>query len=350
MTALTKYQRLEGSGLWRADPQQQRRDVVVALGDASLTITDARSGAVLSHWSLPAVQRVNPGRMPALFTPSSLAGAQAGPEDEGETLELDDETLIGALETIRAALAPRHVAQRLRRALAAVAIVAMVALGVFWLPGALVNHVAGIVPPAKRAQIGREALEDLTATAQGVRLCADPAGRQALATLRNRVLGAGPRVMVVAGLEGFEAAHLPGRLVIVSSALLERLDSPEALAGYLIAEDLAGAARDPLRDLLHHAGLRATFALLTTGNLPRSALAGYAGHRLARPPALPEPAALAARLEALGISPSAYAVALSDHGAALAEALADQPAGTARAAQRLLSDGEWITMQNICQN
>ena len=347
MTALTKYQRLEGPGLWRADPQQQRRDVVVALGKASLTITDARSGLVLSHWSLPAVHRVNPGRMPAIFAPGNDSSAEA---EEGETLELDDDVLLGALETIRAALAPRRHGQRLRRGIAGLSLVLAAGLAVFWFPGALANHVAGIVPPAKRAQIGREALDRLVSAGQGVRLCADPAGRQALATLRSRVLGAGPRVAVVAGFEGLEAAHLPGRLVVVGRELLERLDSPEALAGYLIAEDLAINAQDPLRVLLRDAGLRATISLLTTGNLPHTALDGYAARRLTQRAALPDVTELAARLEVLGVTPSAYAGSLPQGGAALAEALADLPAGGARAGQRLLSDGEWITLQNICQS
>ena len=97
MTALDKYARLEGPGIWRAGPQDQRRDVVVALGDASLVLSDARSGLVLSHWSLPAVRRLNRGHIPALYSPD--------PDTDGEILETDDSLVIEALETIRAALA-----------------------------------------------------------------------------------------------------------------------------------------------------------------------------------------------------------------------------------------------------
>ncbi len=342
MTALKKYQRLEGSGLWRATPEEQRRDVVVALGDASLVISDLRSGAVLSHWSLPAVRRLNPSRVPAVYAPREDAQA--------ETLELDDETLIDALETIRNALVHRPRLRHLRRGLGVSAVVLAVALAVFWLPGALVSHTAGIVPPAKRAQIGREALEALTATQPGARVCADPAGRQAMVTLRSRVLGTSDRVAVVDGLPGLEAAHLPGRLVVIGRGLLERLDGPEALAGYMMAEILAAEADDPLRALLGHAGTRATFALLTTGNLPVEAFENYAALRLVQPMALPDAPALAARFNALGIPVSAYAVSLPDAAAPLAQALADQPVSGARATTRLLSDGEWITLQGICED
>lgn len=342
MTALTQYQRLEGQGLWRADPAQQRRDVAVKLGDASLVISDQRSGAVLSHWSLPAVRRLNPSRVPAVYAPGEDALA--------ETLELDDDTLIGALETIRSALVHRPRLRHLRRGLSALAVVVAVGLGVFWLPGALVNHTAGIVPSAKRAQIGREALEALTAAQPGARVCADPAGRQALVTLRSRVLGSGDRVAVVDGLPGLTAAHLPGRLVVIGRELLERLDGPEALAGYMMAEIMAAEADDPLRALLGHAGTRATFALLTTGNLPVEAFAGYAALRLAQPMAVPDAAVLAGRFDALGVPASAYAASLPEESAPLAQALADQPLSGARGTARLLSDGEWITLQGICQS
>jgi len=342
MTALKKYQRLEGQGLWRADPAEQRRDVIVALGDASLVISDQRSGAVLSHWSLPAVRRLNPSRLPAVYAP--------GEDAQTETLELEDETLIGALETIRSALLHRPRLRNLRRALSVGAAALALVLAVFWLPGALVGHTSGIVPSAKRAQIGREALEALTATQPGARVCADPAGRQALVTLRTRVLGTGDRVAVVDGLPGLEAAHLPGRLVVIGRGLLERLDSPEALAGYMLAEILAAEADDPLRALLHHAGTRATFGLLTTGNLPVEAFANYAALRLSQPMVVPDAALLAERFNTLGVPVSAYALSLPDDSAPLAQALADQPVSGPRLSARLLSDGEWITLQGICQH
>lgn len=342
MTALTKYQRLEGPGLWRADPAEQRRDVVVALGDASLVISDQRSGAVLSHWSLPAVRRLNPSRVPAVYAP--------GEDAQTETLELDDETLIDALEMIRNALVHRPRLRHLRRVLGGMAAALAVGLLVFWLPGALVSHTAGIVPPAKRAQIGREALEALTATQPGARVCTDAAGRQALVTLRSRVLGTGDRVAVVDGLPDLEAAHLPGRLVVIGRGLLERLDGPEALAGHMMAEIMAAEADDPLRALLRHAGTRATFGLLTTGNLPVEAFANYAALRLAQPLAVPDAAALAARFNALGVPVSAYAASLPEEAEALVQALADQPAPVVRGTTRLLSDGEWITLQGICED
>ncbi|KPQ07724.1 MAG: hypothetical protein HLUCCA12_04810 [Rhodobacteraceae bacterium HLUCCA12] len=340
MTALTKYQRLEGPGLWRGDPQAQRRDVVVALGEASLVITDSRSGAVLSHWSLPAVRRLNPGRMPALYAPEA--------DGNSETLELDDDTLIDALETIRAALVRHPPLRQLRRVLGVAALAVVAGLAVFWLPGALVRHTAGIVPDARRIEIGRVALEAAVSSHEGARICAEPAGLQALGRLGERVLAHGDRVAVVDGFDGLVAAHLPGDLVVIGRDLLERLDSAEALAGYMIAEVMAAEARDPLRDLLRHAGTRATLALLTTGDLPRGSYVDYGADRLAQPAAMPDPAEMAARFGALGAPVTAYALSLPSEAEGLAQALADQPAQGASERARLLSDGAWITLQSIC--
>jgi len=341
MTALEKYARLEGSGVWREAPDEQRRDVVVSLGDASLIITEVRSGLVLSHWSLPAVKRLNRGSKPAIFAP--------GADPDNETLEIDDALVIEALETIRAALAPRARWQRLRGALAGVAVVLTLAAA-YWLPQILVDRTATSVPPAMRAQIGRDVLDSMILSAAGERICADPEGRQVMATLRNRVLGNDWRVSVIAGIPGFETAHLPGRLLVLGQDLVERLDSAEALAGWMLAEVLASEAHDPLLDALHYAGIRATFTLMTTGTMLEGALSGYAAQSFRAPVIFPRAGAIGARLDQLGQSPTAYALSLPQRASVLAEALADRPNPAGRTHDRLLSDGEWLTLQEICSN
>ena len=103
MTALTKYQRLECVGLWRLTASAQLREVVVGLRDTTLVLADPRTEMALSHWSLPSVERVNPGAMPALFTPGRL--------DDGapsETVEIEDPDMIAALDTVRTTLIRRR--------------------------------------------------------------------------------------------------------------------------------------------------------------------------------------------------------------------------------------------------
>ena len=69
MTALKKYQRLEASALWRDVPGARARDVVMGLREATVVLSDPRSEVPLSQWSLPAIERLNPGQMPARFPP-----------------------------------------------------------------------------------------------------------------------------------------------------------------------------------------------------------------------------------------------------------------------------------------
>jgi hypothetical protein len=84
MTALSEFQRLEAQGSWRESPDARLREVVVSFGDATLMLSDPKSDTPLSHWSLPAVTRLNPGKSPAIFSP--------GPDDRDETVRLPVQT------------------------------------------------------------------------------------------------------------------------------------------------------------------------------------------------------------------------------------------------------------------
>ena len=139
MTALTKYARLEATGLWRPTPEAQRREVIVSIGAATLVISDLKDQA-LTHWSLAAVERGNAGQRPAIYHPDG---------DPGETLELpDNETeMIEAIETLRRAInrgRPHPGRLRWVGMLATLAVAG--ALAVFWLPGALRAPARTVVP------------------------------------------------------------------------------------------------------------------------------------------------------------------------------------------------------------
>lgn len=335
MTALKKYARLECPGLWRAAPDQQRRDVIVSLGSASLVLTDGRSDDALSHWSLPAVRRLNPGESPALYAPDV--------DSRDETLEIDEPAMIDAIETVRRVLAGRKARPgRLRLGVLAGMLAAAVGLGAFWLPGALVSHTAAVVPMAKRAEIGAAALVDMERlTGQP---CTDPAGERALAMLAGRLFGDTPVRMFVLreGIRG--ALALPGRVVLLDRRLVEDHETPDVVAGHALAAFLRAEAHDPLIDVLAVAGVRATFRLLTSGAFSPDSVAGYGERRLRNPlPPVP-PATLEAAFAAVRLPMHPYARSLGD---ATLLTLAD---GKAQApdARPLLPDGDWISLQAIC--
>lgn len=344
MTAFERYQRLEGPGLWAASAQDQRRDVVIRFGEATLIIADARSEQVLSHWSLAATRRLNPGDLPALFAPLAVSGAS--PE---ESLELDDPILIEALDTLQRALSPaRGWWARGRTLFIAVSAVVVLLLAIFWLPDALVRHTASVVPLAKRIQISQAALAQL-ATEFRVETCAAPRGVIALERLNLAVFDTPRTLLVVRGLPAgaLQAFHLPGRLIVIDAALVERLNAPGALAGVLLAEAERAGAEDPLHGVLRHAGVQATLRLLTTGDLPATATQGYVSTTLAKPAPALDPQALAARFARAGIDPAPFVeeAASPDLARALGRITADTPMALSPPP---LPDEDWVSLQNIC--
>jgi len=348
MTALTQYQKLECPGLWRDAPSARMRDVVVSFGEATLVFSDPRSEVALSHWSLAAVRRSNPGKMPALYAPG---------DDANETLELDDLDMIAALATVEGAVAQARARPgRLRGAVLLAGTLAVVALVVLAMPGALYSHTARVLPAAKRAEIGQAALDDL------IRLtgapCTGASGRRALSAMAESLFGRSDTPILLVLPEGLHAgAHLPGGLLLLGQPLLADVDGPEAAAGAALVERARAAANDPLLPILHHAGLRATFQLLTSGELPDAALAGY-GARLLRNAA--PPASFAAELEGPDAAGPVEAVLLgafaqagvpstpyARHVGGMPGLVSGDPFASATA-DPLMADGDWISLQDIC--
>lgn len=339
MTALKKYLKLESNGLWRDAPEAQRREVVVSFGEASLVLSDPRSESALSHWSLPAVERMNPGEMPALFAPGA---------DADETLEIDDPVMIAALDTVRSALASAvpHPG-RLRTSVLIGSTALVLALGLFWMPGKLVEHTALVVPTATRAEIGRMALEDLRRVTGAP--CAGVLGQRALEDLAQRLFDPPvPQLLVLRDGQA-PALHLPGQIVLLNRALLDDHDGPEVLAGFALAEVARSAVEDPLVPLLRHAGLTATFRLLTTGVLSESAVAGYAEVILRQTPAVLDATLLLPRFEAAGVPATPYAYALDPSGESVLPLIEADPFRTG-APRPVMADGDWVSLQAICSD
>jgi hypothetical protein len=337
MTALKKYQRLEASGLWRDTAEGQRQEVIVHLGEATLVLTDPRSETALAHWSLPAVTRLNPGERPALFAPG---------EDVAESLEIDDDEMVAALKAVQAAVrqaTPRP--GRLRAALIGGTTLAILLVGVLVLPGVLKRHTAAVLPPAQQAEIGQEALDDVTRLTGAP--CAGEMGLPALAALAERVFGPKDTPILYILPEGLKRpAHLPGGVILLPRSLIEA-DTPDALAGAALAEGVALAQSDPILPILDHAGLKASFVLLTSGALPQGALAGYGEAFLrAAPPAVPD-AALVKAAQAAQVPLSPYARWRDPSGAATQGLLQADPF-KGLVPSPLLPDDDWIALQSVC--
>ena len=336
MTALTQYQRLESPAVWHESPDSQRRDVHVSLGEATLVIKDQAETA-LTHWSLAALVRIAPGNSPAIFAP--------GPEDD-ERLELTDADMIAALDTVRRAVArSRPQRGRLRILILSLIFAAIVALGVLWLPGALITHTASALPEATRQDVGRRlviALEPFLG-----RPCRDIAGRRALAKLQLRLFGTAPWELRV--LEhGQDVKALPGGILLVGGDLLTALDGPDALAGHVLAAATASLTSDPMLWFLDSSGAWQTFRMLTTGEVPQDVLDAAADRLAVTEVARPVDAGpLLARFAEAELSARPYGMSAGPGDEVWIEMVEGDPfPGGSPVA--VLTDADWLRLQAIC--
>jgi len=335
MTALREYQRLEASGLWRRTPEDQRREVIVSIGEASLTITDMADRA-LTHWSLAAVVRQNPGSLPAIYHPDG---------DLDETLELaeGEDAMIDAIERIRSAIArSRPRPGRLRIASVSASIGAVLLLLILWLPGALQRHTTQVVPAIKRQEIGETLLARIERVAG--QACQTPDSAPVLRRLARRI-GVGRLVVLRTGVPG--TLHLPGNIILLNRDLIEGNEDPAIAAGFILAEQVRATEHDPLGDLLHYAGTLAAFRLLTTGEITRGTLDGYAEHVLTAPRPTLKDATLLEAFARAKLPSTPYAHALDPSGETVLELIeADPMAGTET--DPVLPDRDWVLLQGIC--
>ncbi|KEO50558.1 hypothetical protein [Thioclava pacifica] len=336
MTALSEYERLEAEGIWRPDPEAQRQEVILSLGDATLVIADDRSATALAHWSLPAMIRLNPGARPAIYAPSA---------EPGEELEIADETMIAAIEKVHAMIeARRPHPGRLRGALIGGGVLLLGAVVLFWLPGALVDHAARIAPQAKRVEIGRKLLTEFTKmTGQP---CHSPAGDKALAALAERLPGQQVIEVLPEALDG--ARLLPGGLAIVGRNTIAGPDTPEVVAGFLIAAQRGAAGERPLHRMLDWLGPAAALRLLTTGDLPDDGIAEYAQELVQHPPERPNNDTLLHAFREAGVSSTPYAYALDPTGESVLGLIEADPFKGQPAPHPVLEDAQWVALQDIC--
>ncbi|QBF31047.1 hypothetical protein [Thalassococcus sp. S3] len=336
MTALTQYQRLEATALWRDTPDGQRREVIVSIGDATLVISDLKDQA-LAHWSLAALVRLNPGERPAIYSPD---------EDASEVLEFSENEaqMIDAIETLRTAIDKARPHPGRLRWLSGLAIsLAIAALALFWLPGAMKRHTVSVVPDIKREEIG-EALLGRIERVSGA-ACDFADARPALAELASQT-GTERLVILPAGVR--DSMHLPGGIILLNRAIIEDHEEPDVAAGYILAEQIRADMTDPLAALLEGSGLWAAFRLITTGRLSDEILDAYAEALLmnARPP-LNDDVLLAGFAQAeLRSSPYAYARDITGE-TVLGLIEADPMAG--RDTTPLMRDRDWLLLQSICE-
>lgn len=336
MTALQEYQQLECPAIWRPEGDAQRRDVVVSVGEATLVIADG-NGQALAHWSLPAVQRLNPGERPALFSPS----------DEGtELLEIEETLMIDAIEKVRRVIRRRHPRRgRLRLFAFLTTIAALGSFMVFLMPEVLLRHTLNVVPDVKRDEIGQQLYNQITDLTGGA--CKSEGTLPTLARLQKRLEPALTGQVLVMRGPMKPALHLPGGRVLLDRSLVEDYEGPEVMAGFILAETLRADQLDPLQRLLEEAGVFTTLRLLTTGTVPTDALRAHARSLLRNEDEAVATVALLSRFEQVRIPATPYAYALDPSGETTLGLIEADPVQISTS-PTILSDTDWVGLQAIC--
>ena len=335
MTALPKYDRLEATGLWRPNPEGQRREVIVSIGNATLMITDMNDSAI-THWSLAAVARSNPEATPAIYHPDG---------DEGETLELpaNESEMIDAIETLRAAIAKsRPRPGRLRWLGVGLSVAAVAGLVLFWLPGAMRDNTLRVVPQVKREAIGVALIERMQRVTGP--MCNDAAGLRALRRLGLRL---DTQKLAVVPALGRPSLHLPGGVIVLDRRVFEDWEEPDVAAGYVLSELALQIERDPLAELLDAVGPWENFRLLTTGEVSDDALDGYAEHLMTAPAYTPDTGNLLALFEASDVRATPFARARDITGESVLALIEGDPM-QGKDTDPLLPDSAWLRLQGLC--
>lgn len=332
MTALNEFSRLESPGLWRSAPGAQRRDVVVSFGEATLVLSDM-AGRPLAHWSLPAVERINPGRLPAMFSPDP---------ERSETLEIEEDLMVEALGKVQRAIArsgPRP--GKLRLMIAALMAATLALLGVYWLPAALVGQSMAAMRPVTAQEIDKKLLDEITLLIGPP--CAAPSGIESLTLLRTR-LGLQGTIHVLPG-ELPHPLQLPGGMVLLDRAMVELPDDPAIAAGYVLEAVSEGAEAMP--QALARLGVGGNLSLLATGHIRAADGKRLAREMIGQSRNAPDPTRLAAAFDAARVPMRPWAlhddITGTQHAAALAITQAPE------ATPQILPDAKWIALQNICE-
>ena len=337
MTALKKYARLEATGLWRERPEEQRREVIVSVGNTSLIIADSKDRP-LAHWSLAAIARANPGEFPARYHPDGDA------EESLEFTESEAE-MVKAIEKLRRVIDRRRPKPgRLRLVISALIAATICALAIFWMPQAVQNYALRVVPEVKRLEIGLSLLEKMSSLSGTP--CHSDSANTALDQLSQRILGATERLRVLpSGVP--QTAHLPGGVILLHRELLEDYDDPDVVAGYILAETLRAEQSDSLQHMLSFTGTLSVFRLLTTGQLSETTLKQYAEHLLLQSPSQIDMDLLIEQFSAQRLRAAPYAYALDVTGEQTLALIEADGAATVQF-EPSLPDNYWIRLQTIC--
>jgi hypothetical protein len=141
-----------------------------------------------------------------------------------------------------------------------------------------------------------------------------------------------------------DTVHLPGGLILLNRTLVEDYETPDVVAGYVLAETLRADAQDPVERMLQSTGPLSAIRLLTTGEMTDDALNAYAETLMTQPAATLDTDALLAAFREAQVASTPYAFARDISGETTLPLIEADHGG----ATQVLTDGDWISLQGIC--
>ena len=339
MTALDKYQRIEALGLWRNNNASQRKDVLISIGETTLLISDMQEQP-LAHWSLAAIERANPGNFPAIYHPDG---------DQEESLELNfaEKEMIDAIEKLRTVIARRRPHPGRLRTGIFLGIFSIVLLTlVFWMPQAVRNYTAEILPEVKHIEIGNKLFEHLKRVTGPA--CEADFSKTSLNHLSERLFTEKTSIFIVP--DGIKTTiNLPGNILLANRNLVEDFEDPDVLAGFLVIEKLRSQTYDPMEELIQTISLISTFRLLTTGLINDETLMAYADYLVTKPQKSVQTSKIIKVFHNTKLSLLPFAKAIDITGEGSFELIeADEVKKSS--VETSLPDANWVSLQNICNN
>ena len=337
MISNAKFVRLEAPGYWRQDIQKPGRHVAVHLGDRSITLY-SKSNVALGHWSLHGIRRIDGGETPAVYAVDS---------SETEVVEISDETMINAIEEWQneKAEAPKKFEWPIRGIMAALIALAAIAAVAYFVPREGPRIVASFVTPSVREKIGERLFE--TMKPEIAQLCESEEGTAALKRLATRLYpDERVEIKIVEGLEP-ESMHLPGGTIVLDRGLLARHDGPEAVAGHVLLERLLMAENDPIARLIDKAGLSAAPNIVFESLIEDELLLYFFKSMQAESQPLVAPEDLLEQFRTSGFPSTPFGLIFKGNPDIANAAVENDPFKSATY-QPLLSDGDWIRLQGIC--
>ena len=337
MTALTQYQRLEATGIWRKSAEAQRLDVIISIGESSLVITDINEKP-LAHWSLAALAVTQSKDGSKLYHPDG---------DPGEILELgsNENEMAKAIEKLMKAVDRRRPKPgRLRIfSLASISIV-ILGLSIFWLPAALRDYTQKIIPEVREQEMGKAVFNEFISFVGAP--CSRELGIIALDKFSSN-LSLEEYSFYIVPSETIEAIHLPGKIIVVSKALVEDFDDPDVLAGHILAQIQREAKSNALDELMKQMNNIEIIQFLLGKSPDASTLRGFSKDWIIKKQVDIDLEILMNEFNKRAISALPYSYAIDVTGQST-QFMINSEKISQKVRKPSLDDSAWLALQTIC--